>query len=148
MYRQGGRRVKSTLRFCRRLPAMAVMLCAISPPIIAQEIPTPGQVQESLRAAPKVPKSSPDALVPAPAPIAATGVGAGGKTVLVERFDISGNKALSTEQLQAVVGPFQGRPLSLQQIYEVADAITHYYRAQGYTLAAANVPVRPAGMEK
>ena len=137
--------MKSTLRFCRRLPAMAVMLCAISPPIIAQEIPTPGQVQESLRAAPKVPKSSPDALVPAPAPFTATGVGAGGKTVLVERFDISGNKALSTEQLQAVVGPFQGRPLSLQQIYEVADAITHYYRAQGYTLAAANVPAQKIG---
>ncbi len=136
--------MKSMTRLWCQTLAVAALIGALPPSAPAQEVPTPGQIQESLRPRPSAPKSSAATLTPAPPP-AASGVAAGGTAVLVERFDISGNKALSNEELQAVVAPYQGRPLTLQQIYEVADAITHHYRTHGYTLATANVPAQKIG---
>ena len=126
------------------VPAVAALIGVLPLAAPAQEVPTPGQIQESLRPRLSVPRGSAPTPLPTPPP-AAAGVAVGGPVVLVERFDISGNKALATEDLQAVVAPYQGRPLTLQQIYEVADALTHYYRTHGYTLATANVPAQKIG---
>src|SRR5690606_36348240 len=102
----------------------------------------PGTVQEPLRQRPELPSAPAAPVLPeAPAP-AAPGVPPGGRQVLVQRFEIAGNSALPAEELARIVAPFAGRSLTLLEIYEVADAVTRYYRERGYTLATAAVPAQ------
>jgi hemolysin activation/secretion protein len=128
----------------RRL-SLAAALCGFSLAVIAQSVPTPGQVQEQLRSRPSLPATPSTPVTPAESPTAASGVPPGGKAVLVERFEISGNQSIATEELQQVVAPYQGRAMTLLEVYEVADLLTRYYRTHGYALATANVPAQKIG---
>ncbi|MGD9603223.1 MAG: ShlB/FhaC/HecB family hemolysin secretion/activation protein [Gammaproteobacteria bacterium] len=126
-------------RASRVLLATLACLGVLSSAAWAQAVPTPGQVREQLRPTPTVPTTTPPS-VSAPAPGAAAGVPTGGRAVLVSAFEISGNRAIGTDELQQVIAPFAGRPLTIAEIYEAADALTRHYRTQGYTLASAYVP--------
>ena len=105
----------------------------------AQAIPTPGAIQDQLRkpiTAPPAAISSPlpPAVVPAPA------VPAGGRKVKIIRFEFNGASAIPADELHQVVAGDEGKELSLLEIYEVSDKVTHYYRTRGYALATAFVP--------
>lgn len=105
----------------------------------AQAIPTPGAIQDQLRkpiTAPPAAISSPlpPAVVPAPA------VPPGGRKVKIIRFEFNGASAIPADELHQVVAGDEGKELSLLEIYEVADKVTHYYRTRGYALATAFVP--------
>ncbi len=100
-----------------------------------------GEIRDEYRVRPSIPAES-QAPVTSNSSPATTGIAAGGKTVLVERFEIQGNHAVATEELQQVVASYQGRPLTLFEIYEAADALTRHYRELGYTLASATVPAQ------
>ncbi|MBI4693330.1 MAG: ShlB/FhaC/HecB family hemolysin secretion/activation protein [Gammaproteobacteria bacterium] len=100
-------------------------------------------MQEPLRPRQELPKTPADLLPKAPAaPQAGAGVPAGGKQVLVERFEITGNSAISGDELHQVVAPYEGKQLTLLEIYDVADLVTRYYRTHGFTVASANVPAQ------
>ena len=106
-------------------------------------MPTPGSVQEQLRTPPTAPPAdTTPALESSAAPRAASGVQAGGKRILIEKFDIIGNSAVTADALQALLTPHQGRHLSLFEIYELADGLTQYYRDLGYAVASVNVPAQ------
>jgi hemolysin activation/secretion protein len=106
----------------------------------AQAIPTPGAVQEQLRPRATVPSTPSGTVQSPPAPSAAAGVPAGGPQVQVQRFEITGNSSIPTETLHAVVAPYEGKAMTLLEIYDVADLVTRHYRTAGYTLASAFVP--------
>lgn len=63
-----------------------------------------------------------------------------GTRVLVERFELSGNRAVSTEVLRRQLAELEGEPLTLSQLQAAAGRITAYYREQGYFLARAYLP--------
>ncbi|MDH6592536.1 hemolysin activation/secretion protein [Variovorax sp. TBS-050B] len=55
---------------------------------------------------------------------------------------LNGVKALSNEELQAITGPYIGRSVTLGDLEGLAQAITARYKARGYFLAQAVVPVQ------
>jgi len=57
-------------------------------------------------------------------------------SVTVQRFSFSGNKLLSTEQLQRVAAPYANRPLSQHDLQHLTDAISSAYRQIGWLVQA------------
>jgi len=113
---------------------------AVTGQSLAQAIPTPGAVQEQLRPRPSLPTTPKDTVAAPAAPSAGLGVAAGGPQVQVQRFQITGNTAIPSEELQQIVAPYEGKAMTLLEIYDVADLLTRHYRTSGYTLASAFVP--------
>ena len=64
------------------------------------------------------------------------------KRIQVNRFEISGNKAIATKELLAQIAELQGQKLSLEEIYAAADILTDYYQTRGYSLARVTVPAQ------
>ena len=108
-------------------------------PSLPAGTPTPGQVQSSLPTAPPPPQLKGAPAISTPS-TAGSGIAPGGPTVTVQRFEISGNSVFPDAALQAEVAGFLGRPLTLAELYEAADALTKYYQSHGYGLARATVP--------
>ena len=115
--------------------------CAFS-----QQLPgaTPGtqtdDVMPRLPARPPVTdliKVEPAALPQAPAPAADQG-----GAITVSRFRFSGNTAQSADVLAALVAPFVGKVLTLDQLNDAADAIRRDYRDKGWFLAQAYIPAQ------
>ncbi|MGE3774951.1 MAG: ShlB/FhaC/HecB family hemolysin secretion/activation protein [Gammaproteobacteria bacterium] len=117
----------------------AMLATLFTGPLQAQGV-TPGVVRDEFRTRPSLPATPPDKVQAPTAPSNAAGVPAGGRRILVQRFDIVGNSAVGSEVLQSIVAPYVGQQLTLLEIYDVADLITRYYRTHGYTLASAYVP--------
>jgi hemolysin activation/secretion protein len=63
-----------------------------------------------------------------------------GKRFAIHSFRFVGNTAFSTQRLKRVVERYRDLELNLYQLNDAADAITEFYRDQGYTLARAVVP--------
>lgn len=61
-------------------------------------------------------------------------------TVTVERFEIIGSTVFSQAQLQAIVAPFVGKPLTLAELLQARTAITQRYVEQGYVSSGAFIP--------
>jgi hemolysin activation/secretion protein len=61
---------------------------------------------------------------------------------LVKRIAISGNSAIDSATLHALVADAEGKQLTLQALGELAARITAHYRSRGYTLARAFVPAQ------
>lgn len=103
--------------------------------------PTPGQVQSTLPTKPATPKQAP----PPSANTASTnaqGVAPGGPSFHVNSFNIEGNTVIPTDELQAQIAGYLGKDMTLAQLYDVADVLTRYYRAQGYGLAYVTPPAQ------
>ena len=64
------------------------------------------------------------------------------RRIQVNRFELSGNKAIATKELIAQIANLQGQKLSLEEIYAAADILTDYYRQRGYSLAKVSVPAQ------
>lgn len=60
--------------------------------------------------------------------------------VWVAGFRISGNQAISSEQLLSLLNDLAGRQLSLAQLQEAGLRVTTYYRQRGFVLAHAYLP--------
>ena len=50
---------------------------------------------------------------------------------------IEGNTVFSDVQLEAVVADFMGQPITLENVQQLAKAITSFYFTQGYTTSEA-----------
>ncbi|MFT4079106.1 ShlB/FhaC/HecB family hemolysin secretion/activation protein [Rhodomicrobium sp.] len=99
------------------------------------------QAEEARRAEP-LPKAAPRPVIP--------GLGqeeftlSGGGTLVVKRLAVHGADALDAGELAAILKPFEGRRLTLGQIYEAAAKVTAALREKGYMLAKAYVPKQDA----
>jgi hemolysin activation/secretion protein len=57
-------------------------------------------------------------------------------------FEITGNTAISTSDLQALLASYVGESLTLPELQEAVDGLTEEYRRRGYTLAKAYLPAQ------
>lgn len=126
-----------------RLLRAAVLVMSTLPVIgMAAEPPVPGAGAILQQTQPQLP--------PPPSP---TGTGLaieqpGGSTLptsapfLVRQIEISGNTAIDTSTLHALVAPEEGTSLTLAQLAQVVARITDYYHSRGYPLARAVIPAQ------
>ena len=123
------------------LSVLTLALCA-STAVFAQTPPAPdaGQVLRDLQQAP-VPLTPQIAPLP-PAPSQAAQALTNEATVRVQAFTITGNQALPTPELQALVADLVGSDQSLSQLNAAAARITAYYRERGFAVARAYLPAQ------
>ena len=120
---------------------IALALWALSASVAAQTAPpTAGQVLRELQ---------PPVLLPAPSAAPLPSLDAppvapvpGEAVVLVKSIVITGNQALPTAELEALVASVVGTEQSLSQLNAAARRITAYYRAQGFAVARAYLPTQ------
>lgn len=135
-------------RYISLRPALQIICCltfglfTYSVGLQAQELPTPGTVQEQFKQQSPLPNKDPAPGISRDRDSANKGVPTGGKQILIDRFEISGNTVIEDQTLDAIVAPYEGRSLTLFEIYEVADELTKYYRDQGYSVATVTVPAQ------
>ncbi len=55
-----------------------------------------------------------------------------GPTARIDRFDISGNESIATEEIQAILKIFVGQALSAQDLDSVKAVVGNFYRERGY----------------
>lgn len=121
--------------------AMIVAALAATAELPAQDTPTPGAVRQSVRQQrPEIPRTAEELPAAASTQDPLAGVPEGGPRIRIDRFDITGNKIVPTEELRALLARYEGTELTLFEIYELSDVITRYYRDRGYTVASCNVP--------
>ncbi len=66
--------------------------------------------------------------------------GSSDKKLLVKQFEIRGNSLLEPEEIKSVTSQLEGKELTIDDIWNVADLITSKYRESGYLLVNAYVP--------
>ncbi|NEO75003.1 MAG: ShlB/FhaC/HecB family hemolysin secretion/activation protein, partial [Moorea sp. SIO4G3] len=54
------------------------------------------------------------------------------QTIQVDKIEVIGSTIFYPEQFKQIIQPYQGRSLTIEQLREVADAITTLYLKQGY----------------
>lgn len=64
--------------------------------------------------------------------------------LFVRRITLEGPQFVDVARTQALLAPYEGRNLTLAEIYEAADKITTLYRNEGYLVAKAYVPAQNA----
>lgn len=62
--------------------------------------------------------------------------------VKVNHFTFVGNTTYSDEVLTSVISQYEGRTLTITEIYHVADLVEIYYRYHGYLLTSVYVPAQ------
>lgn len=60
----------------------------------------------------------------------------------IQTFTFSGNHAVTSEQLSALLKDYTNREIGLKELNEAAKVITDYYRKNGYFLAQAYLPAQ------
>ncbi|MEO0984719.1 MAG: ShlB/FhaC/HecB family hemolysin secretion/activation protein [Cyanobacteria bacterium J06639_14] len=61
-------------------------------------------------------------------------------TIIVDRFEVIGSTVFSEIELQAVLAPFVGSPLTLSELLQARSAITQLYVDRGYVSSGAFIP--------
>lgn len=69
----------------------------------------------------------------------------GGKTIVIKKFEFSGNSGISTAQLERLTSHYINRPLSESNLVEIKLRIEILYRSKGY--AHAEVAISPKQKE-
>lgn len=64
--------------------------------------------------------------------------------LLVRSFKLEGPSLVDEAQVRALLAPYEGRKLTIAEIYEAADKVTTLYRIHGYLVAKAYVPAQNA----
>lgn len=124
----------------RQSVALAILLAPAC--IFAQVAPDAGRLLESNKPPVLIapPASGTKVLPDAAPPMAPADAGSG--RVLVRGFAFEGVSVFSAEKLQPVVAPYSGRELTFKEMNEAAAAVSAFYRAHGYFLAAAYLPAQ------
>ncbi len=139
-------KASNTLATSHRMPTGAsrllFVLLAGAGVASAQTIPTPGTVLDTVRPAPEAapaPGKQPALVLPsAPKPE----LDPNAPRTRINAFRIVGNKAVASSVLDELVKPFAGASYNLAGLVKVTDAITDYYRKQGFAVARAVVPAQ------
>lgn len=121
---------------------LSLALLALTPaPTALAQPPTPGAVEESLRPRPTQPDKDivPEVQPPSPPrPVPPPDE----RRVRIDRFAITGNTIFSEEELRALIADREGAELTLTEIYGLADRLTEFYQAHGYSLTTVTVPAQ------
>lgn len=125
-------------------------LIACAPSLQAQNIPAPENLQPNpnqerfLQPPPTPAPIKPDATPPVqpppkPAPTVqpSPSPSPNAPSFQVQKINVTGSTVFSPEQINPIVKPYEGRALTLEQLREVADAITQLYLNQGYITSRA-----------
>jgi hemolysin activation/secretion protein len=99
-----------------------------------------GRIIEELQPAPKPQLPAAPAVTVPPVPTAQPPAGAGQATVLLDHVTFKGVTAYETAALEAIFRPYYGQRVSLKTLYELANAVTRRYHADGYALSRAVLP--------
>ena len=92
--------------------------------------PTPGDLQRQI--APEQPSALPQLQAKPPRIENPTAPATGAKMVTVTRWELQGNKILSTAQLELALAPFTGVPVSMVQLNEASALVQQTYEEAGY----------------
>ena len=122
-----------------RLASVALLMLLPALAVGQSAPPTAGTVQETLKKPRAVVPVEPGPSVEAPKP-KRPAVPKGGKRVKVNRFVIQGAESIPLEELAALAAKWEGRALTLEEIYGVSDELTSHYHAKGFPLAIVTVP--------
>lgn len=128
-------------RYTVAFVALFYTLPGLVPVSLAQIVPTPGAVQAPLiDRQPDLPKRAPDAEVDAKKSEKTAEIKPDGIKILVKKFEYEGNQTITDEELNGVVSDYINKELTIFEIFKVADTVTDFYRARGFSLAHSVVP--------
>ncbi len=113
----------------------------LPPPQDVQPIPTPEKIPDS----PSDSLPSPEQLLPSPGINAPADRNNFNDTITVEKFEIQGSTVFTTEELNGILAPYTGKPISFLELLETRSAITQYYIEQGYITSGAYIPPQRLG---
>lgn len=109
---------------------LALLLCLLAEPALAQSIPDAGsllrETERSLEA-PRAAEPQRPAAVAAPAPADENAA-----RVEVQQISIEGATLLALEELQALVQELVGRSVTLAELERAAQRVAQYYRERGW----------------
>lgn len=133
--------VPSSRGSCRYFCLLASIVVSLgSSPTLAQIQPDAGRILQETRP----PERPPAVTVPsiqAPAqPRPAVPAAAGEVRVQVTYFEFTGNRALSTDILNAAVARWSGRSLNFGELIQAVEAVEARYKEAGYFLAQGYLP--------
>lgn len=99
--------------------------------------------------APLAPAAPPTVAPPAAAPPDSTPPPAQvpAPVLTVSTFQVLGSTVFEPAELALVVRPFEGRPLSLEELRQAADAVTQLYLNAGYITSRAILPADPTPVD-
>jgi hemolysin activation/secretion protein len=125
-----------------KLTALALALMGAMPLWAQTSRPNAGQLLQ--QTAPALPPPAPgknQGVAPPAAPVAPSQASAA--TVEVKAIRFAGNAHIDDATLRKAlpqIAQIEGKPATLTQLNDLADAVTHYYRQHGYFVAVAYVP--------
>lgn len=123
-----------------------VSLQAQNPPVTPPTTPSitpenlqPNPNQERFLQPPPSPAPVPPAANPPVQPPAAPNPSPNSntQTIPVKTIEVTGSTVFGSDQLNSIIQPFEGRDLTLEQLRQVADAITQLYLDRGYITSRA-----------
>ena len=127
----------------RTLPALSTLTLAMlqSWAVYAQTAPNAGQVSREAQQQPAqaLPQAAPTLRVEG---VPASSASSNDVRFVVKSFQISGNTAIPTPELQALLSDLVGNQQSLLTLNGAAERITTYYRSHGYAVARAYLPAQ------
>lgn len=103
-------------------PTPGAVISPIDKPVIKPEQSQLPQVTRDKKSAPPVSSSA--------------------KKIRVNTFKFRGNTTFSNEQLHEIVAEYEGKDLSINNIYFVADVVETFYRYHGYLLTSIYLPAQ------
>lgn len=65
------------------------------------------------------------------------------KAFIIGEFCFEGHSTFKTEELRRIAAPFTGKPISIADLEELRQRLTHYYIDHGYINSGAIVPYNP-----
>lgn len=123
------------------IPLLPLALLALSPHLLAQQLPNAGSQMQQLPPAPIPQKAPPEIRIErgSAAPAAA---GAAEVKILVRNLRITGARVYSEAELIAITGFTPGTELTLSELRGLASSITAHYARNGYFAALAYLPAQ------
>ncbi len=129
----------------RSLPALVksalpFVLVALSPQLLAQQLPGAGSQIQQLPPTPAPQKAAPEIRIqegPAPARSAPSTA-----KILVKNLQITGSRVFSEAELLPLTGFVPNSELTLAELQAMATRITDHYRKNGYFVARAYLPAQ------
>lgn len=93
------------------------------------------------------PEPTPDPVLPETEPVtppdSVDPIPEAGPTVDVQGFEVSGSTVFDESDFDAVLAPFVGQSLGIEQLRQAADSITQLYLNEGYITSRAVLPNQP-----
>ena len=117
------------------------VLAACGTSAFAQTSAQPSHVDERFRPQPTAPSVGAPIEIPS-TPQTAAPAGSESVTFTLTGVNFQGNTVFPDQRLQDMAAPYIGHPITLAQVYELADKVTAAYRSKGYILAQTIVPAQ------